>query len=261
MKSINDFINENNLINECYKQINEEFSSIKLPYTFDIYNEGPKNKDYKITKSNIYKIFFSIDKKEEFDRKDGVKVVKFVDSHSQMIRLPLPADKITYKIFPNKETTKDWTEIPDIQEYTWAGVWYSDKSTEYNYSKYNNDWNEWFKMIKSLMKGKISVTIDESGEKDDLGDKILEIKLNNAEKFYKDREDKIKELQDLNNLKLWAEEAGRKEKEEIQRRKENEENSKKTQEDWHNWWNSLSDEERLSWTMGYGRGSGKWTGD
>ena len=79
MKSLNEFCNEQSLIQECITAINESKEPIKLPYTFDIYNEGPKNKDYKITKSNIYKIFFSIDKTEEFEKEDGTKVVKFVD--------------------------------------------------------------------------------------------------------------------------------------------------------------------------------------
>lgn len=259
MKTITEYFNEIQLVKSCLCEINEANSAIELPYTFDIYNEGPNNKDYKITKSNIYKIFFSIGKKE-FEEKDGEKVVKFVESYDQMIRLPLPADKITYKQYPTKESTKDWTEVPELQEYTWAGAWYSNKFVEYNYNKYNKDWNDWFKMIKPFMKGKISVTIKDSGEKDKYGDKILEFVVNN-EQFNKDREEKIKEMKDPKHLKEWADEADAKEKAEIKKREEDEVAKKKAAEEWDKWWNGLTDDEKLSWSMGYGRGSGSWTGD
>ena len=42
---------------------------------------------------------------------------------------------------------------------------------------------------------------------------------------------------------------------------EEEEKHKKAKEEWNKWWNNLSDDEKLSWSMGYGRGSGNWTGD
>ena len=257
MKSLNNYINEIQLIKSCLDNINESNEPIKLPYTFDIYNEGPKNKDYKITKANIYKIFFNIEK-QEFEKEDGEKVVKFVDHYDQMICLPLPADKITYKTYPTKENTKDWTEIPSIQEYTWAGAWYSNKFTEYNYQKYNKDWNEWFNMIKPYMKGKISVTISSDTNKN--GTKYLVFNINN-DKFNQEREEKIKELKDPKHLEEWAQEAKTKEKAEIEKRKKDEEEKKKAAEEWNNWWNNLSDDEKLSWSMGYGRGSGNYTGD
>ena len=115
MKTLLEYYNEIQLINACLQNINESKDPIKLPYTFDVYNEGPKNKDYKIAKANIYKIFFNIEK-QEFEKEDGEKVVKFVDHYDQMICLPLPADKITYKTYPTKENTKDWTEIPSYRK-------------------------------------------------------------------------------------------------------------------------------------------------
>lgn len=258
MKTLQDFCNEQLLVNKCIATINENKEVIKLPYTFDIYNEGSKNVNYKITKSTIYKIFFSIDKKEEFDTKDGEKVVKFVDKHSQMIKLPLPASEIIYKNYPTKENTKNWTEIPEIIDYTYAGAWYSDKYVEYNYRKYNEDWNKWFKMLKPYMKGKISVTIDESNQKDDTGWKTLEIKVNN-DQFNKEREEKIEELKDPKHLKEWAESADAKEKAEIKRLEQEEIDQKKSKEAWKKWWDSLSNDEKLSWSMGYGRNG--YTGD
>ena len=258
MQNLTSYISEQSLIGECHKKINEDFSPIKLPYTFDIYNEGPKNKDYKITKSNIYKIFFGIDRTEDFVDKYGNKGIKFIDSHSQMIMLPLPASEITYKTIPTKESTDNWTKIPEIVDYTWAGAWYSSKFVEYNYNRYNSDWNRWFKMIKPYMHGKISVTVTDEQAKSKYGYKTLIFTIND-DKFNKEREDKLKEMKNPNNLQKWAEEADAKEKAEIKKREEEERERKEAEEKWNKWWNSLSDAERLSWTMGYGRG--RYEGD
>lgn len=267
MKNLKDYINENELISYSKdiigNAVNEGKFQIDLPYTFDIYNEGAKNKNYKITKANIKKIYFGAERTEESQKENGVKVIKFLKSYAQMIRLPLPADRITYKDFPTKENTKNWTVIPEIQEYTYAGAWYSDKYVEYNYYKYNEDWNNWLTMLKPYMKGKISVTIDESSEKE-YDNTVLEIKVNNNI-FNKEREEKIKELKDVKHLKEWADEADRKEKEAIKKHQEEEENRKKAEEEWKKWWNSLSDDEKLSWTMGYGQtdqyGNPRYNGD
>ena len=260
MKNFKSYISENLLVESCINAINESSQPIKLPYTFDIYNEGPKNKDYKITKSNIYKIFFSIDKSEEFNQEDGTTVVKFVDKHEQMIKLPLPADKITYKEYPTKKSTDNWTKIPEVQDYMYAGAWYSNKISEYNYSKYNEDWNTWFRMIKPYMRGKISVTVNEEKPKKENGDKVLVFTVNN-DKFNQAREQKIQELKDVNNLKKWADEADSAEKAKIKKNQEDERERKEAEDRWNKWWNSLNDDERLAWSMGYGRGSGTYTGD
>jgi len=260
MKSLQEYCNEQSLKNACIEAMNESSNEIiKLPYTFDIYNEGPKNKDYKITKANIHKIYLAAGRREEFDKKTGKKMVTFIGDHSEQIRLPLPANHITYKYFPDKENTKNWTEVPELMPYTWAGAWYSDKYVEYNYREYNKDWNEWFNAIKPYMKGKISVTMQESGHKSHFS-KELELVVND-ERFNKEREERMKAMRDPSNLKKWAEYADAKEKAEIKKRKEEEERKKKAEEEWDKWWNSMTDEERLIWTMGYGRGSGNWTGD
>lgn len=259
MKTIKEYINEQNLITCCHKEINENKEIIKLPYTFDIYNEGPKNKDYRITKSTIYKIFFNIDKVEKTEDETGITIVKFIDNHSQMIKLPLPASEITYKVIPTKESTKNWTEIPEIQQYTYAGAWYSNKNVEYNYKRYNEDWNKWFNMIKPYMKGKISVTITEEKSNDGKS-KILVFNINN-DQFNKEREEKIKEMSNVDNLRSWAEDADSKEKAEIKKREEEETKRKEAEIEWKKWWDSLSDDERLSYTMGYNNKSGNWTGD
>ena len=100
------------------------------------------------------------------------------------------------------------------------------------------------------MKGKISVTIDETGENNKLNYKTLGIIVNN-EQFNKEREEKIKELKDPKNLEKWATEADEKEKTEIKKQQEDELNKKKAADEWNKWWNSLSDSDKLAYTMGY----------
>ena len=213
--------------------------TIKLPYTFDIYNSGPKNVGHKITKHNIYKIFFSIED----------SAVDFVDEYAQMIKLPLAPDKIGYKEYPTKANTDNWTKVPEIVTHMYAGAWYSDKWVEYNYNNYNRDWDNWLGSLKPYMSGKVSVTLSDSNEKDEIGWKYLVVTVNN-DKFNKDREERIKYLQDPANLQYYAE-AERKRVEAIER--ENAERLRK-QKEFDDWWNSLSDGEKLSWEMGYGRG-------
>ena len=71
----------------------------------------------------------------------------------------------------------------------------------------------------------------------------------------KEREDKIKQLQDPANLQKYAEEEKRR-VEKIER--ENAERIRK-QKAFDDWWDSLSDAERISWSMGYGQG--RYMGD
>lgn len=222
----------------------EAARKIRLPHTFDIYNSGPKNVSHKITKHNIYKIFFSIED----------SAVEFVDKYAQMIKLPLAPDAIAYKEYPTKANTNNWTEVPEIVTHMYAGAWYSDKWVEYNYDNYNRDWDRWLNSLKPYMSGKVSVTLSDSNEKDGFGWKQLIINVNN-DKFNKEREEKIKRLQDPANLQYYAE-AERKRAEEIER--ENAERIRK-QKEFDDWWNSLSDGEKLSWEMGYGQG--RYMGD
>ena len=222
----------------------EAAKPIHLPHTFDIYNSGPKNVGHKITKHNIYKIFFSI----------GSTAVDFINDYAQMIKLPLAPEMIAYKEYPTKANTNNWTKVPEIVTHMYAGAWYSDKWVEYNYNNYNNDWDKWLGSLRPYMSGKVSVTLSESDEKDYFGLKHLVISVNNP-KFNKEREERIKQLQDPTNLQKYAEEEKRRH-EKIER--ENAERLRK-QKEFNDWWNSLSDGEKLSWEMGYGQG--RYMGD
>ena len=77
----------------------------------------------------------------------------------------------------------------------------------------------------------------------------------NNDKFNKDREDKINELKNPENLKKYAEEAKRRENE----IKQQEKDRIARQSKFDAWWNSLSDDEKKSWSMGYGQN--KYMGD
>ena len=163
--------------------ITEAKSKIKLPHTFDIYNSGAKNVNHKITKSNIYKIFFGIED-------DGIE---FIDTYDEDIKLPLPASLISYTECPTKANTNNWTEVPEVNEYMYAGAYYSDKWVEYNYDRYNNDWDTWLNSLRPYMSGKVSVTLSEDSQRAKSGRKQLIITVNNP-KFNKEREEKINTL-------------------------------------------------------------------
>lgn len=208
---------------------------IKLPYTFDIYNSGPRNLNHKMTKINIYKIYMDLDR-----------------NYNGMIKLPLAPNDITYAERINKDNTDNWTKLPEIEDYMYAGGYYSEKRVEYNYNDYNRDWDKWLNSLKPYMSGKISVTIRQDNK--DKRDLVIEV--NNA-KFNKERKEKISNLKDLKNLEPYIEE----ERKYNDRIKQREIEDKKAKEAHDRWWKSLSDDEQMSWAMGYGKGSGAWTGD
>lgn len=236
MKNLSEYINE------AYDK------EIKLPYTFDIYNEGEKNKDFKITKSNIYHLYFKLES----------NVDKSLDSS---IRLPLVAEEIRYAEPLDEETTKNWTKVPRIRKDSYAGAWYSDKQTEYNYNKYNRDWNEWLRSLKPYMRGKISVTLDvEDGQ--------LFIKVND-DKFNKQREEKIKNLSDIEKVKKYGEEMTAQEKQRIKELEIERIKQEKELKAYNDFLNSMSDKERDAYLRQQDRAReysprswrGHWTGD
>lgn len=227
----------------------ETLKSVKLPYTFDIYNEGQKNKDYQITKANIYNTYFSI-------ARDSGK------TYNTMIELPLCAKEINYKECPNKDNTDNWSKVPEIRQWTYAGSWYSSKWREYNKEKYDKDWNTWLRSLKPYMKGKISVTIDETE------DKHLRITVNN-EQFNKERKERIDELENVNNIKKLGEEITNKEKEEIEKIEKEEKEKQEQIKKYYDFLNSMSEKERLEYLRQQDRDNeltpklwkGHWTGD
>lgn len=236
--------------------INEAKEDVKLPYTFDLYNEGPKNKNYWMGKKFIYNTFF--------DLEDNHK-----EHYSQDILLPLSADKLYYKEKPTASSTDNWTKIPEIETHMSAGAWYSDKWVEYNYKQYQRDWNDWFAMIKPYMKGKISVTINKSNEVDIVEWAKLEISVNDK-KFNQDIADKIKEMTDPQLLKDWKDKADKEEQARLERlqkeqekRQREEEARQKRVEAYNKWWNSLTPEQQKAEityrAMGYGQG--RYMGD
>ena len=236
-----------------YEYINEAYTKgkkkITLPYTFDIYNEGDKNKDFKITKSNIYHIYFSLE--------DGVD--RSLDSS---IELPLAADDIQYAEPLDKETTKNWTAAPRIRTNMYAGAWYSDKKSEYNYNKYNEDWNTWLRSLKPWMKGKIEVTLLSKDSK-------LTIHVNDND-FNKKREEKIKELSDVDKIKKFGHDVDERENKRI---KELEAERIKREEEirkYNDFLNSMPEKERLAYLrqadydrnyLRHYHGPGRYTGD
>lgn len=217
---------------------------IDLPYDFYIYNDGPKNVGFKITKSSIRKMFRGC---------FGTNMFSCL--------LPLAADSIRYYDKPDEHSTKNWTELPKFDEYKVSSLWISDKRGE------SNDWRGWNDTMDTFLlglkpyikHGKISCTLQKTehtwGKNTE---KCLEIVVND-EAFNKDREEKIAEMKDESNLQKWKadKEARDKEWEEDMKRHREEQARKKKEFD--DWYNSLSDGEKESWARGYGQG--RYMGD
>lgn len=265
MKSLQEYIIES-----------KDSKKIELPYTFDLYNSGSRNVDYKITKNTIYRMYFASEQYPDDELYDKVtsgnlsaeiyKVSSPKYNWAFMIKLPLPASEIRYKDFPTKSNTDNWTKLPDIVDATY-GPAFSEKASEtYNWSEYNYIWTKWLNMIKPYMHGKISVTMQKTNEKDEYGHIYVELHINDR-KFNAERDDKIKELSDPSNLKKFADEATAKEKAELEKKEEEERKEREKQEKWDKWWNSLSAEEQERYKYNqmiqntYGYGSGRYNGD
>lgn len=154
-----------------------------LPYKFDIYNEGEKNKGFKITKRSIRNLYFDLEE----------------DKYDKFINLQLAPKDVTYVDMPTKSSTDNWTKVPELREYTKAGAWYSDKRIEYNFSRYNEDWNAWLTSLKPYMHGKIEAEM--YAEDDKLYIRILD------KKFQSDLEERKQQLNDVKSLQDWKKKA------------------------------------------------------
>lgn len=257
--------------------LNESLNDITLPYNFDIYNEGSKNANFDISKKVIFGIWNKLGEYTNIRSiyRNGKDIGNYEDekyhiehTYASEIILPLAADYIGYVEKPNQDNTKNWTIIPELRLYTTASTWSGRSPKEKK--DYNEAWEYWFRQLKPYMKGKVSATIDENREREghygvrysNKQDLLITI---NDPKFEADRQAKIKELTNPELLKEWkanheAEEARKEE----QRRKEWEDHQKekaRKEEEYRKWWDSLSDGEKESWSRGYGRGNGNWTGD
>ena len=219
-----------------YAEFLERSKHVTLPMEFDIYNEGQKNKDFKITKYTFRKTL-------------GDYGPKFGD----MILLPLSANDLHYKEKPNKENTKDFTEMPELIQYVKQQTWYSDKRGEsYDWREWNQIMDGWLRGLKPYIKrGKIKVKVEEHKE----DERCRMILIVDDENFNKDREEKIIEMEDKKNLETWKkeweleQEAQRKRDEELEEYRRKEAEAKKEYEEWED---SLSDAEKTARAMGYG---------
>jgi hypothetical protein len=269
MKQLSEYIHK--------ELLNEASEVITLPYNFDIYNEGSKNTNFDISKKVIFGIWNKLGEYTNIRPiyRNGKDIGNYEEekyhiehTYASEIILPLAADYIGYMEKPNPENTENWTVIPELRTYTIASTWSGRSPKEKK--DYNEAWEYWFRQLKPYMKGKISATIEENRERvghyeiryRNKPDLLITI---NDPKFEADRQAKIKELTNPDILKEWkANHETEESRKEEQRRKEWEEHQKekaRKEEEFRKWWDSLDEIDRMRWNMGYGRGSGSWTGD
>ncbi len=168
---------------------------VELPYTFNIYNEGPKNKDHKITKSIFYKL----------GRANNWKIVM----------CPKDADNIVYKKAPTVINTNNFKHAPELDDTIYLPLSF------YNIKEnvYEERWKDFIDTLKPYFKsGKVSVTIDKPKKTNTRY--FIELTVNDNG-FNRERDEKIEELTSskaLNELKKEWDEKCRKAKEDHDKR-------------------------------------------
>ena len=185
------------------------------PLTFDIYNCGPKNTGFKLTIGAMWH------KMDNFDQ--------------DMLLCPVAPKSLRYKDGTGKESTSNFTKMPEVVKYIEADSWHGWDNTLKYYLYYD---------IRPYIKhGKVSATIQPY--EDD--DRYVELVINDKD-FNDERKAKITELEDPKNLEIWKKAWEESEKRESDRREAEE----KAKQDYEEWKKNLTDEERKSREMGYG---------
>ena len=197
-KNLRDKINKANDVIEK----NEKKMWINLPYTFDIYNKGPKNKDFIFGIRTMQRLFHGAwhwETKVVDDPKYGT-ISKSTHEHyyEDEINCELPPDFIHYKdMLDPKDATKNFTKLPEIEHYVWAyGMYFSKPGERPSWNDMCESWREYFDMIFTQYKGKVSMTLcEDPNEADHLLLKFADPKIR------KEIDEKLKEMSDIKNIK------------------------------------------------------------
>lgn len=218
---------------EEYEKSVERAKHVTLPIEFDIYNEGQKNQKFKITKYNFRKTMHDY----------------ILSRFGCMILLPLGKDEIKYETYTDKEGTDNFTKMPKVQKYLVQQIYISDKKyTSYDFVEWNHIMNVFLRGLKPYIKyGKIRVRVEEHNDSD-----IKMILVVDDENFNKDREEKIRQMEDPENLKRWKEEYEAKEEKKRKEWEEYKEQERKEKEEYETWLNTLTPEEKDCRAHGYG---------
>lgn len=194
---------------EDVEKINQKLKEkwIELPYKTVIYNKGPKNRDWWITKKNMNNWLDraehdgytckEVGSWEDANKKWEITVRPTVQRHFKGIIMDLAPDDICFSEgFSMKniaKITNNFTEAPKVERYIYVEPFWGDTKYETRQiKKILNSYSDYFKS------GKLEVTLSEAPEGMDKD--WLYMKVTDA-KFIKDVEEEIKRMTDLDRLK------------------------------------------------------------
>lgn len=194
---------------EEVEQINQKLKEkwIDLPYTTVIYNKGPKNRNWWITRKNMNNWLDraehdgytckEIGSWEDTDKKWEITVRPTVQKRYKGIIMDLAPDDICFTSgFSMKnieKITNNFTKAPEVERYIYVEPFWGDNKYETKQiNKILDSYSEYFKS------GKLEVTLSEAPEGMDKD--WLYMKVTDA-KFLKDVEEEIKRMTDLDRLK------------------------------------------------------------
>lgn len=225
---------------EDIKKANERLKKywVDLPYKTQIYNKGVKNKDFKITRANMYNTMRNAEHRYLQQESHGnigdddwsFSARTYMSKQYMGVLMDIAPDDITYEKSVDfdhvKDSTNDFKNLPNVKELIYTEpYWEENKSETKIIIKILNSYSKYFKS------GKLNVEFTDAPDgysKDYIYMKVID------PDFVKDKEDKLEKLTDpktLNDLKdsfdketaRLATEAEKNAKEEAERLKKQEE--------------------------------------
>lgn len=189
------------------KDLNKKLKDlwIDLPYKTQIYNKGAKNKDFWITRKNMYNIMsraehnyyeLNSDGKPGSDEWRYSMVLRSTMKYSGVL-MDLAPDDITYAksvgFYDVKDSTNDFTKLPDIKEHIYTQPFWGNNDNESKIiTRVLNSYSKYFKS------GKLNVEFIQAP--DGYEKSYIYMKVVDPD-FIKDKEEKISKLIDPQSLK------------------------------------------------------------
>lgn len=195
---------------EDIEKLNEKLKAtwVVTPYKTVIYNKGPKNRNWWITRKNMNSFMdraehpaYVFKEKGSWDDKDKnweVNVTKRITApYIKGIIMDLAPDDICFSSgFSMKnieKITDNFTKVPEVERYVYVEPYWGDNKHETRLiNKILDSYSDYFKS------GKLEITLSEAP--DGMKKDWLYMKVTDKD-FLKDVEEEVKRMQDLDRLK------------------------------------------------------------
>lgn len=190
-------------IKDLNKKLKDQW--IDLPYKTQIYNKGAKNKDFVITRKNIYNIMTRAEHKYYELNSDGKPgsdewrysmILRTANNYFGVL-MDLAPDDITYAKSVDfgdvKDSTDNFTKLPGIKEIIYTRPFWGDNDPESRIiTRVLNSYSKYFKS------GKLNIEFVKAPDGYDKS--YIYMKVVDPD-FIKDKKEKIDKLSDPQNLK------------------------------------------------------------